>query len=51
MCAWLPGGMHGYTHAWVKFKCDHALVSNLQDGKVMDSVMVIKDKHGPEAWL
>ena len=23
----------------------------LQGGRVMDSVMVVKDKHGPEAWL
>lgn len=23
----------------------------LQDGRVMDSVMVVKEKHGPEAWL
>ena len=26
-------------------------VSTLQDGRIMDSVMIVKDKHGPEAWL
>lgn len=24
---------------------------SLQGGSVIDSVMIVKDKHGPEAWL
>jgi hypothetical protein len=26
-------------------------ISATQGGKVIDSVMIVKDKHGPEAWL
>ena len=41
--------VHGGAEARL-LKCLH-LPSSLQGGKVIDSVMIVKDKHSPEAWV
>ena len=45
----LKKGLYNYWYPVVKVKLISAFVD--QGGEVVDKIMLIKDVHGPEAWV